>query len=450
MRVLKDENKTKYKIPSICFASGGEGELFDIDNNHGICAKIYNTKSASQKYEAKIKYMCKHPPQSLTKEELAWPIHLLYDNGVFVGFVMPKLENGTVLTDLINVRKRDAIVNGYDLLKAMTVAYNYASVVSRLHEANIIIGDMKPVNTYIGQSTGVLSMLDVDSYSVPGYKSGVFSNEYLAPEFQGKKGFSHSEDGDRFVLGIVIFQVLTGMHPFNCLNPLYDPRCNMDITSYNIKTGYSPIVREKYNDAPVGSKEAYQCIPQRIRMMFQQLFIYEEGKYNTKCRPTAKEWVEVLQKSIREYKESEPQVKQSIVVSSSVKNNVKDISLNKSRIKNWFCALFEHDATYYLLSILLGALLMFFLGGYILTALGIVNPAANLLGAIAGAAGGVPVAYFYCNYILYDKVFPSILLLLLLAPMAGCVLILAVTLVAVLLSYWWIVLILLILIILGG
>ena len=80
---------TVYRLENQSFSSGGEGEIYSVLNDKGLCAKIYNSNSISEETENKLKIMVENPPASRILSQIAWPLDLLYSqSGVFVGFII--------------------------------------------------------------------------------------------------------------------------------------------------------------------------------------------------------------------------------------------------------------------------------------------------------------------------------------------------------------------------
>lgn len=78
---------------------GGEGEVWAIQGDSSQVAKIYHPKNRQPEREAKIQAMVAHPPRDETRTltpphvSLAWPTAPLYDQGTFVGYLMPRIEH---------------------------------------------------------------------------------------------------------------------------------------------------------------------------------------------------------------------------------------------------------------------------------------------------------------------------------------------------------------------
>ena len=91
------------------FASGGEGIIHKIispKNYKDFCAKIYfdctdpsrKTDKKIQEREDKVGFMVQNKPKTTEdkKWKICWPNELIYDENVFVGFIMPLAFNNSV------------------------------------------------------------------------------------------------------------------------------------------------------------------------------------------------------------------------------------------------------------------------------------------------------------------------------------------------------------------
>lgn len=87
--------------------AGGEGSVFTIQGNNDKVAKIYNKKilqnrTLRDQRERKLKAMLKLnlPVRVDGILRLAWPLDILYQQGVCVGFVMPKISDMLGIYDI--------------------------------------------------------------------------------------------------------------------------------------------------------------------------------------------------------------------------------------------------------------------------------------------------------------------------------------------------------------
>ena len=148
-------------------AKGGEGEVFEIAGN-GIntaspwkstsdtnnCVKIYYDHIRSKEKEEKIKYMVLNPPSDLQgiTYKICWPEDVIYKDGEFVGFLMPKAFNDSLLPyhlcqPLIPKKLSSQWHATFDrktfkgITSRLKLSVNIVAIVNRIHSTNKYIID---------------------------------------------------------------------------------------------------------------------------------------------------------------------------------------------------------------------------------------------------------------------------------------------------------------------
>ncbi|EAS03842.2 CAMP-dependent kinase catalytic subunit (macronuclear) [Tetrahymena thermophila SB210] len=130
----------------------------------------------------------------------------------FLYFVLEYVAGGELFTYLRNKGKLDNP-------EALFYAAQVVSMFEYLHNKNIVYRDLKPENILIG-SDGYLKLTDFGfakycdsrTYTLCG------TPEYLAPEILLNKG--HGKPVDWWCLGILIYEMLAGIDPFNDEDPM--------------------------------------------------------------------------------------------------------------------------------------------------------------------------------------------------------------------------------------
>jgi len=103
------------------------------------------------------------------------------------------------------------------LEKALAVMLDITAALHHAHESGIIHRDVKPANILIDKRTGIAKLADFGVVKAPWVAltqdgSTVGSPGYMAPEQLDGRG--SDARSDLFSLGIVLYQMLTGKHPF--------------------------------------------------------------------------------------------------------------------------------------------------------------------------------------------------------------------------------------------
>jgi serine/threonine protein kinase len=287
-------------------ASSGEGHVWTTEDAQ-VLAKIYHA-STPQRQE-KLKVMFQHPPEDPNQGKnhisFAWPQSLLIGkDGVVRGFLMPKIEDGRELIDIYNPRRRNKVGLKIDWHFLHVVSHNIASIIHSIHEAGYVLGDIKPQNILVN-SQAVPSIIDTDSFQVTNPKNGhiyrclVGSEGFTPPELlnQDFSQVNQTEVHDRFRLGVVIYYLLFGSHPFQ--GKWIGPGESPELTEL-IRRGFWAF------DTKGFIRPSPLTIPLSIlHPSLKECFIkcFSEGYQNPRQRPTAKEWQTSLQVALQELKQ---------------------------------------------------------------------------------------------------------------------------------------------------
>ena len=82
-----------YTIIEPALGKGGEGSVYKISEKPNYVLKLYNDKLRTEKRHRKILAMLKISLSSVAMKQITWPVDVVYDNGRFVGYVMPETKN---------------------------------------------------------------------------------------------------------------------------------------------------------------------------------------------------------------------------------------------------------------------------------------------------------------------------------------------------------------------
>jgi serine/threonine protein kinase len=291
-------------------ASSGEGHIWTTEDAR-ILAKIYHA-STPQRQE-KLKVMFQHPPEDPNQGKnhisFAWPQSLLISkDGVIRGFLMPKIEDGRELIDVYNPRRRNKVGLKIDWQFLHVVSHNIASIIHSIHEAGYVLGDIKPQNILVN-SQAVPSIIDTDSFQVTNPKNGhiyrclVGSEGFTPPELlnQDFSQVNQTEVHDRFRLGVVIYYLLFGSHPFQgkWIGPGDSPELTELIRNGSWAFDTQGFIRPSPLTIPLNV----------LHPSLKECFIkcFSEGYHNPRQRPTAEAWQQSLQVALQELKQCDQQ-----------------------------------------------------------------------------------------------------------------------------------------------
>lgn len=301
-------------------ASGGEGTIYAIQGNDKQVAKIFRDDKKTKDREEKLRLMVSKKMTDEQLEYFTWPQDVLYSIEGFVGYVMPKVTNMRMLTELYSEDK-------YDIEWRLAAAINVCIALEAIHETGQVCGDLNPLNILINLEENSaerchVTLVDTDSYHVvtdtQDFRCEVGLGDYLAPEIQNKltNGLTlrtaplptYTKATDEFALAVHIFALLmNGCHPFACAKQMGEQI--QDDSSYgqmstvqdsvvapqpieNIKKGFFPFSQYKAGITIPISAPDFTTLPESLQKLFIRTFC--DGYMNPTKRVSASEWIEAL------------------------------------------------------------------------------------------------------------------------------------------------------------
>lgn len=310
-----------YRITEPALAGGGEGNIYAVEGFDEYVIKIFKQEHRTQIRESKLLKMIRY---TLTEEQLfqiTWPLDVIYDSNGFAGYLMKRLDDNKNLNVIYSSG------NDLDLRHRVVVAYNLCAAIDTVHSLGQVCGDLNPMNICVNLDMSSptalrVTLVDTDSYHIVDdgntYRCEVGLANYLAPEIQKKMVGgatlrsaslpTYSRETDLFALSVHIFSLLmNGCHPYACAvktkngyendtSPL-DSREEESVVLpqpiENIKNGFFPFNQER----PGITYPLYAPDMKRLPIPIQNMFIraFDNGYYDVKARPSAQEWMLVLE-----------------------------------------------------------------------------------------------------------------------------------------------------------
>jgi len=274
---------------------GGEGIVYNIQNNPLLVAKLYNSIVTSEK-EEKISTMIKVGNERLLKLT-TWPINSLHTSkSKLVGFTMPKLMNYKPIFELYNPKLRLQEFPKADWRFLIYAAINTAKAFAVLHEAGHVIGDVNHGNLFVA-SDATVQFIDTDSFQIYSENKYWFCevgvSTHQPPEMQNKtsyKGIIRTPNHDNFGLAIVIFQLLClARHPFS---GRYLGAGDMPIEKAIVEHRYAYSSSSISNMRPPPISLSIHAITSDLRLNFERAFSKEGEQFG--FRPSPNDWVTAL------------------------------------------------------------------------------------------------------------------------------------------------------------
>lgn len=304
-----------YIIETPALGKGGEGSIYRLKGKPNLVLKIFNSDKRSETRHKKLLAMIKTPLTSNAMKQVTWPVDVIYENGSFVGYVMPLLKR----VEDLNVMYSDKYI--CTLSERIIIAKNLCAAVNAVHVAGQVCGDLNPKNIGVDPNTAIITLMDTDSYHITErngsrtYRCEVGLPEYLAKEIQDKLHNNKDKDlrtlplptftkeTDLFALAVHIFALLmNGCHPFASA---VDNKYNINKLSQskpsivnpqpveNIRNCFFPFYDKRAGYTTPQYAPDFSVLPQNMQDMFVKAFV--DGGRNPKLRPDTEQWYSALE-----------------------------------------------------------------------------------------------------------------------------------------------------------
>ena len=308
--IFKGKSGTSYKIIEPAIGKGGEGSIYKINGMPNFVLKEFIDSKRTEGRERKLLTMIASPVSNKIMEHVTWPKDVVYKNGRFAGYVMPKINNNN---KSLNVMYKPLKENEKDeFLKKILIAWNFCVAINSVHNAGQVCGDLNPNNITVNPNKGRVTLVDTDSYHITEknrnrvYRCEVGMPDYLAPEIHEKmKKYKRLDTAplptftrqtDLFALAVHIFALLmNGCHPFANAVDLSQNHESVAAPQpiENIRNGFFPFYMNKSGLTIPKYAPKFDQLPEKIRKLFIRAFV--DGHKNPQVRPDAVEWYNALE-----------------------------------------------------------------------------------------------------------------------------------------------------------
>ncbi|MEZ4862238.1 MAG: hypothetical protein R3C14_13055 [Caldilineaceae bacterium] len=290
---------------------GGEAQIWSVQGEPHLVAKLYHKPTAE--HEAKLAAMIGNPPaRAGAHPAVAWPLHQLYQQQNFVGFLMPHVVGARPLFHVYNPARRRRLAQAHRWPTFLhRTARNLAAAVELVHARGHVIGDLNESNVLVN-SQALVTLVDTDSFQIQAggtrpnqlsqwlgslpssqiYRSVVGKAEFTPPELQGVdfKQIDRTQNHDYFALGVLLFYLLMdGFHPF--AGRLTSALSMARVDLHSLKQGLFPYAHNDQIEPPPGAPPLRVLHPQ-VQEAFYRCFV--DGYLEPKLRPTAREWGAIM------------------------------------------------------------------------------------------------------------------------------------------------------------
>ena len=241
-------------------ASGRSGNVYLTQD--GRILKMF--KSTSFTYikdrEETLKFIKK-----LDVDEIVKPKHLVYYDGIFVGYIMEYLPEGEALWD--NSEK-------YSFEEKIDKIKEIEKVMKKLHEKHVFICDLNPDNIFFDKK-GNVRLIDCDSFVI---KNNVINNE-VDNKYKDPLNKIVSEKTDLYAFAITTLQLLIDKKIPN------DANFNEIEKIYNKNKNKLPVSFKNYYDHIFKGKDRYyltDSYEKYLNDMYNDTSLLDENKRSGK------------------------------------------------------------------------------------------------------------------------------------------------------------------------
>ncbi len=241
-------------------ASGRSGNIYLTQD--GRILKMF--KSTSFTYikdrEETLKFIKK-----LDVDEIVKPKHLVYYDGIFVGYIMEYLPDGEALWD--NSEK-------YSFEEKIDKIKEIEKVMKKLHEKHVFICDLNPDNIFFDKK-GNVRLIDCDSFVI---KNNVINNE-VENKYKDPLNKIVSEKTDLYAFAITTLQLLIDKKIPN------DTNFNEIEKIYNKNKNKLPVSFKNYYDHIFKGKDRYyltDSYEKYLNDMYNDTSLLDENKRSGK------------------------------------------------------------------------------------------------------------------------------------------------------------------------
>jgi len=281
-------------------ARAGEAAVYTLDSHPKLLLKIFEEPLTPREVE-KIGLLAKwsRPPA-----HTAMPLELLSDPNTRepFGYLQRYFTKAVPLAHMLDSNGRTQLGVPDDLYTRVKLARLLAEAIARLHECQLVMGDVSDSNFLIDlgrfQSLTTAFVIDCNSLQFSrrtntGYDvfvSGVATEAFAAPEVQPTDWSKslRSIYSDSFGLGVLAWQLIfNGSHPFAVVTP-----SSMDVPPLGERIQHKQFPFAAMKPLPPGWKPValdppLAILPIEVERLFVKTFTADDPR----DRPLAKEWI---------------------------------------------------------------------------------------------------------------------------------------------------------------
>jgi serine/threonine protein kinase len=196
-------------------SAGGEGAIYETRLAGQVC-KIYHRNRLTNLKKRKIELMVS---RRIDRAGICWPTEVVTDTaGEFVGYLMPRAAGTTIQKSMFVKPVLEKTFPNWTRRDLVNVAGTFLDHIRYLHNLNIIVGDINPLNLLVTEDSTRLWMVDTDSFQIENFPCPVGTINFTPPEIQGRNygEFLRTRDHELFAVATMIFMILfPGKPPYS-------------------------------------------------------------------------------------------------------------------------------------------------------------------------------------------------------------------------------------------
>lgn len=201
-------------------AEAGEGTVYELRDRPDKVLKVYK-EARSPSHIAKLERLIGMCTPALAKC-CAWPEALVWDaSGRVVGFLMRRAE-GLPMHQLYHPTDRQTYFPNATWRSLAAIALNVTSAFETIHAHGALMADVNHSNLLVSAQTGLVTLIDCDSYQIAGANGEVYRCEVGVPEWTPGElqGIDFSTktrtlQNEAFGVALMLFHILNnGWHPY--------------------------------------------------------------------------------------------------------------------------------------------------------------------------------------------------------------------------------------------
>ncbi|AUG76301.1 hypothetical protein CFP65_1402 [Kitasatospora sp. MMS16-BH015] len=281
---------------------GGEGQVYAVAGQPELVAKIVPHPIDGPQHRRRIERLVGHRRQPRTTRLLdgslgtvAWPLLAVRTRrGELGGYLMTNLRpRYRPLDHLLDAGARAEHFPAADWATALRAAARLAALLALAHEAEYLLGDLKPDNVWV-DAEGYVALSDLDSWQFTDreelFASRMRSPGYTAPERITDPEGPLTAAADDFVLAVLVHQLLLAdLHPFHGTPADGGPYHSKDD---NLLHGRCHLTDPRSLLRPAQLPPA-DLLPGAVRDRLRAAF-GPTGRADPQSRPTAADWAGAL------------------------------------------------------------------------------------------------------------------------------------------------------------